>query len=46
MLEHTRLHEDIERAHEEALARLTPDPRRQALHELATVVPPGALDEG
>ena len=31
--------EDIERAHEEAFARLTPDQRRQALQALAQVVP-------
>ncbi|HEX7346308.1 MAG TPA: hypothetical protein VF253_05925 [Candidatus Limnocylindrales bacterium] len=31
--------EDIERAHEEAFARLTPDQRRQALQALAGVVP-------
>jgi hypothetical protein len=31
--------EDIERAHEEVFARLTPDQRRQALQALAGVVP-------
>ncbi len=31
--------EDIERAHEEAFARLTPDQRRQAIQALAKVVP-------
>ena len=31
--------EDIERAHEEAFARLTPEQRRQALQALAQVVP-------
>lgn len=31
--------EDIERAHEEAFARLTPDQRRQALQALARYVP-------
>jgi hypothetical protein len=31
--------EDIERAHEEAFARLTPDQRRQALQALAQYVP-------
>ncbi len=31
--------EDIERAHEEAFARLTPDQRRQALQALAREVP-------
>jgi hypothetical protein len=35
--------EDIERAHEEAFARLTPDQRRQALQALAQVVPPGEI---
>lgn len=35
--------EDIERAHEEALARLTPDQRRQALQALAQVVPPNEI---
>jgi hypothetical protein len=35
--------EDIERAHEEAFARLTPDQRRQALQDLAKVVPPGEI---
>ncbi len=30
---------DIERAHEEAFARLTPDQRRQAIQALAKVVP-------
>jgi hypothetical protein len=35
--------EDIERAHEEAFARLTPDQRRQALQALAEVVPPGEI---
>jgi hypothetical protein len=35
--------EDIERAHEEAFARLTPDQRRQALEALSRVVPPGEV---
>jgi hypothetical protein len=35
--------EDIERAHEEAFARLTPDQRRQALEALSRVVPPGEI---
>jgi hypothetical protein len=35
--------EDIERAHEEAFARLTPDQRRQALRALAQVVPPNEI---
>ena len=35
--------EDIERAHEEAFARLTPDQRRQALQALAREVPPGEI---
>jgi hypothetical protein len=35
--------EDIERAHEEAFARLTPDQRRQALQALSGVVPPGEI---
>jgi hypothetical protein len=35
--------EDIERAHEEAFARLTPDQRRQALQALSQVVPPGEI---
>jgi hypothetical protein len=35
--------EDIERAHEEAFAKLTPDQRRQALEALARVVPPGEI---
>jgi hypothetical protein len=35
--------EDIERAHAEALAQLTPDQRRQAFQALAQVVPPGEL---
>jgi hypothetical protein len=35
--------EDIERAHEEAFARLTPDQRRQALQALAGVVPPSEI---
>jgi hypothetical protein len=35
--------EDIERAHEEAFARLTPDQRRQALQALASVVPPSEI---
>jgi len=35
--------EDIERAHEEAFARLTPDQRRQALEALARVVPPSEI---
>ena len=35
--------EDIERAHAEAFARLTPDQRRQALQALAQVVPPGEI---
>ena len=37
--------EDIERAHEEAFARLTPDQRRQALQALAGVVPMFCLFE-
>lgn len=35
--------EDIERAHEEAFARLTPDQRRQALQALAEHVPAGEI---
>ena len=35
--------EDIERAHEEAFARLTPDQRRQALQALTQVVPPSEI---
>jgi hypothetical protein len=35
--------EEIERAHEEAFARLTPEQRRQALQALAQHVPPGEL---
>jgi hypothetical protein len=35
--------DDIERAHEEAFAQLTPDQRRQALQALAGVVPPSEL---
>ena len=35
--------EDIERAHEEAFAKLTPDQRRQALEALAQVVPPSEI---
>jgi hypothetical protein len=35
--------EDVERAHEEAFARLTPDQRRQALEALAQVVPPSEI---
>jgi hypothetical protein len=35
--------EEIERAHEEALAALTPEQRRQALQALAQHVPPGEL---
>jgi hypothetical protein len=35
--------EDIERAHEEAFAALTPDQRRQALEALAKVVPPSEI---
>ncbi|HET9347039.1 MAG TPA: hypothetical protein VFO05_15205 [Candidatus Limnocylindrales bacterium] len=35
--------EDIERAHEEAFAKLTPDQRRQALEALGRVVPPGEI---
>lgn len=35
--------EDIERAHEEAFGRLTPDQRRQALAALAQVVPPSEI---
>jgi hypothetical protein len=35
--------EDIERAHEEAFAQLTPDQRRQALDALAKVVPPSEI---
>jgi hypothetical protein len=35
--------EDIERAHEEAFARLTPEQRQQALQALAQVVPPGEI---
>jgi hypothetical protein len=36
--------EDIERAHEEAFARLTPDQRRQALQALSQVVPPSEIN--
>ena len=35
--------DDIERAHEEAFARLTPEQRRQALDALARHVPPGEI---
>ena len=35
--------DEIERAHEEAFARLTPDQRRQALAALAQVVPPSEI---
>ena len=35
--------EDIERAHAEAFAKLTPDQRRQALEALSRVVPPGEI---
>lgn len=35
--------DEIERAHEEAFARLTPDQRRQALQALAPYVPPSEL---
>ena len=35
--------EDIERAHEESFARLTPDQRRQALQALAQHVPAGEI---
>ena len=35
--------EDIERAHEEAFARLTPEQRREALQALAQHVPPGEI---
>ena len=35
--------EDIERAHEEAFARLTPEQRQQALQALAQHVPPGEI---
>jgi hypothetical protein len=35
--------DDVERAHEEAFARLTPDQRRQALQALAQVVPPSEI---
>jgi hypothetical protein len=35
--------EDIERAHEEAFARLTPEQRRQALQALARAVPPSEV---
>ncbi len=35
--------DEIERAHEEAFARLTPDQRRQALAALAHVVPPSEI---
>ena len=35
--------EEIERAHEEAFASLTPEQRRQALQALAEHVPPGEL---
>ena len=35
--------EDIERAHEEAFAKLTPDQRRQALESLARYVPPSEI---
>ena len=36
--------EDIERAHEEAFARLTADQRRQALQALSQVVPPSEVN--
>jgi hypothetical protein len=35
--------EDIERAHEEAFAKLSPEQRRQALQALAQVVPPSEI---
>ena len=35
--------EEIERAHEEAFAQLTPEQRRQALEALAKYVPPGEV---
>lgn len=35
--------EEIERAHEEAFASLTPDQRRQALQALSQVVPPSEI---
>jgi len=35
--------DDIERAHAEAFARLTPEQRRQALQDLARVVPPSEI---
>ncbi len=35
--------EDIERAHEEAFARLTPEQRQQALQALAQHVPEGEV---
>ena len=35
--------EDIERAHEEAFANLTPEQRQQALQALAQYVPPGEI---
>ena len=35
--------EDIERAHEEAFAKLTPEQRRQALQALSQVVPPSEI---
>jgi hypothetical protein len=35
--------DDLERAHEEAFAQLTPDQRRQALAALAAVVPPSEI---
>ena len=35
--------EDIERAHEEAFAKLTPDQRRQALQALSQIVPPSEI---
>jgi hypothetical protein len=35
--------EDIERAHEEAFAKLTPEQRRKALEALASVVPPSEI---
>jgi hypothetical protein len=37
--------EDIERAHEEAFATLTPEQRRAVLQQLATEVPPGEVPD-
>jgi hypothetical protein len=38
--------DDIERAHEEAFARLTPEQRAQVLRELAQEVPPSEVPSG